>query len=109
MKYLHNFIDEIIDSECFLTCYSILFSIPVIKTRNSRIRNKRPGTLVNFGQDFHGRHLHYNHPVSLNLKHFPPISFITVAFFSKIIKKSKFSSLSPTLLQLCKPFLLSTH
>ena len=49
----------------------------------SRVRNKLSGTL-NFGEKFHPRHAYSNHPVYLNLKHFPHNAFITDAFLRKI-------------------------
>ena len=50
----------------------------------SRVLNKRPGTLINFGEKFHPRHAYSNHPVYLNLKHIPP-TFTTDAFLRKMI------------------------
>ena len=52
----------------------------------SRVRNKRPGTFINFQENFHPRHAYFNHPVYffLNIFH-PPRLFRTLFFlFGKI-------------------------
>ena len=51
----------------------------------SRVWNKRPGTLINFGEKFHPRQVYCKHPIYLNLKHFPPTPFATDVFLRKII------------------------
>ena len=47
----------------------------------SRVRNKRPGTFINFQENFHPRQDYSSHPVYLFLKLFPPSSFISATFF----------------------------
>ena len=48
----------------------------------SCVWNKRPGTFINFQENFHPRHTYSSHPVYLFLKLFPPTPFIWDAFFS---------------------------
>ena len=55
----------------------------------SRVRNKRLGTLINFGEKFHPRHVHSNHPVYLNLKHFPPTPLLLRMLFSEESLRNK--------------------
>ena len=52
-----------------------------IKSSYPRFRNKRPGTFINFQENFHPRHAYSSHPVYSFLKLFPPTPFISDAFF----------------------------
>ena len=61
-------------------CPTISFSF-FTQTAYSRVRNKRPGTFINFQENFHPRHAYSSHPVYLFLKLFPPTPFISDAFF----------------------------
>ena len=56
-------------------CPTISFSF-FTQTAYSRVRNKRPGTFINFQENFHPRHAYSSHPVYLFLKLFPPTPFI---------------------------------
>ena len=56
---------------------------------NTRVLNKPPGTLINFGEKFDARHVYSNHLFYLNLKHFLITPFVINAFLRKIIKKKK--------------------
>ena len=61
-------------------CPTISFSF-FTQTAYSRVRNKRPGTFINFQENFHPRHAYSSHPVYSFLKLFPPTPFISDAFF----------------------------
>ena len=61
-------------------CYSLYFHKSLTGIY-SRVRNKRPGTFINFQENFHPRHTYFSHSVYLFLKLFPPTPFISDAFF----------------------------
>ena len=73
-----------------LTVYDLfqkLINLREFKIIYSQVRNKSPGTLINFREKFQPWHVYSNHPVYLNVKHFPLTLFITDVFLRKIVKK----------------------
>ena len=64
------------------TPYASSSNLDALVNKLLSCRKKRPGTFISFQENFDPRHAYSSHPLYLFLKLFPPIQFISDAFFS---------------------------